>query len=120
MTPTTKDIAKAALESAFEMLKSHGLEQDALRLVEDLRTELRAREGSVQAVLKTPSGNSGEFAHKVKAALEKKLGRTVELTEKADASLLGGAILEYGDARIDLSLKGALEAAKLHLEHSVN
>lgn len=118
MNITTHDIAKAAIDGAFEMLKTHGLEDHAATLTRDLRAELGNRQGTISAILWTPTGNAGPLAESIKASLEKRLGKAVELTEKADKNLLGGAILEYGDMRIDMSLRGALDEAKAHLEHA--
>jgi F0F1-type ATP synthase delta subunit len=118
MKPTTKDIAKAALEAAFAALKEHGLEDEAAHLARDIRDELSGKASVVVATLTTPTGEAGDTAESVRASLEKKLGRPIEVIQKADKSLLGGAILEYGDERIDLSLKGALDNAKQQLEHA--
>lgn len=115
MKPTTKDIARAAIESAYLMLEQHGMTADADKLSADLRSEVGIRGKTASAILLTPTGSAGPLAERIKTALEKGLGRPVQLTEKADKSLLGGAILEYGDARIDLSVRGALDDAALHL-----
>jgi F0F1-type ATP synthase delta subunit len=118
MKHTTHDIAKAAIDAAYEMLNASGLEHEAARFAQDLRAELGSRGQTVHAVLITPSGDAGALAKTVQAALEKKLGHPVEMTEKADTSLLGGAILEYGDTRLDVSVRGALNDAKFHMESS--
>lgn len=47
---------------------------------------------------------------KLQKKLEEKSGRKVRLSEKTDASILGGIIIEYGNTRIDNSIKGKLEA----------
>ncbi len=112
---STRDIAKAAIDSAFEMLKSQGLDKESAHLARDLQAEISLRAGTVNAVLITPSGHAGPLLEKVKSVLEQKLNRPVGITERADKSLLGGAILEYGDERIDLSVRGALENARMHL-----
>lgn len=44
----------------------------------------------------------------IQAALEKRLGRSVELKEAVDASLIGGAVVRAGDLVIDASVKGRL------------
>ncbi len=116
---STKDIARAALDAAYEMLKAEGLENEAARFAQDLRAELGAHQSTVNATLVTPSGDAGDAVIKnIQASLEKKLGRPVELAQRADKTLIGGAILEYGDARIDMSLRGALDEARQHMEHS--
>jgi len=41
----------------------------------------------------------------LKAVLGKKFHKTIELRESVDASLLGGMIVQYGDTRMDNSLR---------------
>ena len=118
MTLTTHDIAKAAIDAAFETLKAHGMDDQTSRLASDMQHELDAHQGVLKVVLLTQTGDAGAFAEKAKTMLEKKLGRTVHITEKADKTLLGGAILVYGDKRIDMSVRGALDDARSHLESS--
>jgi len=118
MKLTTRDIAQSAIDAAFAMLEQHGLKDEAHKLAGDLKSELAARQNTVQATLVTPKGDAGPLADSVREKLEKKLGHPVELVQRADSSLLGGAILEYGDMRIDMSLRGALDNARLQLEHS--
>lgn len=50
-----------------------------------------------------------EQAAKLKGALEKRFGRAVRLHPRVDASLLGGAVVRYGDFVIDGSLRGRIE-----------
>lgn len=45
----------------------------------------------------------------IKEKLSRQLGKTLELTEKEDKSLIGGYILQLGDKVIDGSLKGRLQ-----------
>lgn len=48
--------------------------------------------------------------------LEEKSGKTVELTEKVDPSLIGGIVLRTKDTLIDNSIKGRLEAVAKQLK----
>ena len=41
--------------------------------------------------------------------LEEKLGRRIRLQEQVDASLIGGLVVQYGDTRMDNSLRTRLE-----------
>jgi F-type H+-transporting ATPase subunit delta len=45
----------------------------------------------------------------LKAVLGKKLGRTIELRESVDAALLGGMVVQYGDTRMDNSLRTRMQ-----------
>lgn len=47
---------------------------------------------------------------KLQKKLEEKSGKKVRISEKTDPSILGGIIIEYGNNRIDNSIKGKLEA----------
>ena len=44
----------------------------------------------------------------IRAALQKRFGRDVEIETAIDASLIGGAVIDAGDVVIDGSLKGQL------------
>lgn len=118
MKISTQAIAISAIEAAFEMLRAEGLTAESGKLISDLRGELEARELATTAVLITPAGEAGPAAGTVQKILKQKFGKTVTVLQKADSSLLGGWILEYGDMRIDRSLRGALYKAKKHLEQS--
>jgi F-type H+-transporting ATPase subunit delta len=52
---------------------------------------------------------TGEQTKKMQAALERRLGRTVRLHPQVDPSLVGGAIVRYGDFVVDGSLRGRIE-----------
>ena len=45
----------------------------------------------------------------LQAVLERRLGLTVRLHPQLDKSLLGGAIVRYGDFVVDGSLRGRIE-----------
>ena len=49
------------------------------------------------------------LAEQVKQALQKKLGRTVELTLEVDEKILGGAVIRAEDMVIDGSVRTRLE-----------
>ncbi len=48
--------------------------------------------------------------------LEEKSGKKVRITEKTDPSILGGIIVEYGNTRLDNSIRGKLEAVEKQLK----
>ena len=62
------------------------------------------------AVAMTP-----EQKERLRSALEQKLRRTVRITERIERSILGGVIVQYGDTRIDNSVKFRLDALKEQL-----
>jgi len=52
---------------------------------------------------------SGDESKKLQGALERRLGRAVRLHPQIDKSLVGGAIVRYGDFVVDGSLRGRIE-----------
>lgn len=52
----------------------------------------------------------------LRARLAKASGKTVDIDERVDPSLLGGAVLRVGDRRIDRSVRRRLEALRQRLE----
>jgi len=63
----------------------------------------------VKVTLVTASKANTVVAGKISKALEKKLGRTVELAQKIDETLLGGAVVRAEDMVIDGSVKTRLQ-----------
>lgn len=72
-----------------------------------LSREVRG-DASVTVTLTTPSGDEPALAASVTALLEKKLGKSVQLTQRGNPGLIGGAVVQIGDEQIDLSVRGAL------------
>ena len=56
-----------------------------------------------------------EQRERLRSALAQKLHRTVCITERIDRRILGGVIVQYGDTRIDNSVKYRLDALKERL-----
>jgi F-type H+-transporting ATPase subunit delta len=52
---------------------------------------------------------SADQASSLQAVLERRLGRAVRLHAQVDSSLVGGAIVRYGDFVVDGSLRGRIE-----------
>jgi len=67
------------------------------------------RENMVRVTLVAANEVDAAQAEKVKAALGKKLGRTVELAVEVDKSLLGGAVVRAEDMVIDDSVRTRLQ-----------
>ncbi|MFO1427115.1 MAG: F0F1 ATP synthase subunit delta [Steroidobacteraceae bacterium] len=71
-----------------------------------LRAEV---ENTVDVTVTSAQPLTGEQAEKLKAALTKRLKRTVRLEAQVDPSLIGGAIVRAGDFVVDGSLRGRVE-----------
>ena len=65
------------------------------------------RTADVEVVSAAPL--SGEQSSRLQAALERRLGLAVRLRPLVDRSLIGGAIVRYGDFVVDGSLRGRIE-----------
>jgi F-type H+-transporting ATPase subunit delta len=55
------------------------------------------------------------FRDTIKAAMSKRLGRSVDVSVKIDTSLIGGVILRAGDLVVDASVRGRLKELSLAL-----
>lgn len=87
-------------------------ENNRLLLLPEIATlfeELRAEAGQMlTAEVVTARALTDAQKTKIAAALKKRLGKEVTLTEQVDESLLGGAIIRAGDLVIDGSALGKL------------
>lgn len=115
MKLTAQHIAEQAVAAAFDMLKANGLESEAKRLPELLKKAADARSESLVATITTPNGDAGPLKDVIRDVLEKKTGKKIEIAEKADPSLVGGVLIQYGDERIDMSVLRSLERARTEL-----
>jgi F-type H+-transporting ATPase subunit delta len=70
----------------------------------------RKKQNIVAGTLLYAERPENKILDEIKAKLEKKLGKTLELDEKEDKTLIGGYVLRLGDQLIDGSLKGRLQA----------
>jgi F-type H+-transporting ATPase subunit delta len=75
-------------------------------LFEQMKAEV---ENAVDVEVTSATTLTSDQESRYAAALQKKLGRSVRLRTKVDASLLGGAVLKAGDLVIDGSIKGRIE-----------
>lgn len=109
MTVTAHAIVEAAVEAAKEELRKQGLESDIPMLPRLFSKVLGDAHAITSAIVITKNGNNPAMVSAVKKILETKLKHSIDVIERADPSILGGAILQFGDERIDLSVKGTLE-----------
>lgn len=98
----------ALADAAVELLRRYGL-LNAARTFPALVEKLwRQKERAVEAVLATPGGAAGDHARAIGELLASVLKRPFVLTERADPSLIGGAVLTIGDERFDYSVRRML------------
>lgn len=113
------DLARAALAALIEALEKEGLSAKPKDVENLLVQALHERSGTVRVAIKTPTGASPELAEKVRKAIKEKTGKDAQITEQKDPAIIGGAVISYGDERIDLSVKRSLVDAEILLtKHS--
>lgn len=71
--------------------------------------------GVVRATVISATALGESYFSKLKAQLEKRTGKKVQLSREQDPSLLAGVITRIGDHTIDGSLRGRLEALERQL-----
>lgn len=88
-------------------------ENDRLLVLAEIAAQfdvLKAQaENKVKVTLVSATPVDAALAEQVKQALQKKLGRTVELTLEVDEKILGGAVIRAEDMVIDGSVRTRLE-----------
>lgn len=114
MNASASDIVRALVELSNAAPGGRQLLRDVRNLLSD---EIKDG-GTLNVTLVTASGSEPALAASVSALVEKKYGRTVQLTQRKQASLIGGAVLQIGDEQIDLSVRGALNGLETTLQSS--
>jgi F-type H+-transporting ATPase subunit delta len=75
-----------------------------------------AAKGEAQAEVTSAEKLSAAHVKDLKAALKSSLGYEVQLTQRVDASILGGLIVKVGSRMIDNSLKTKLDNLKIAMK----
>jgi F-type H+-transporting ATPase subunit delta len=87
---------------------------DIAALFEDYKREA---EHVLKVTLRTATAVPAEQADKIKVALKKRFGRDIELEQRIDPSVIGGAVIDAGDTVIDGSVRGRLARLESALTH---
>lgn len=102
-------LAAAAGKNLLQLLA----ENDRLTALPEIAAQFEAlkaqAENKVNVTVTSATAIDAALAGQIKAALEKKLGRAVELTLAVDGSLIGGAIIRADDMVIDGSVRARLQ-----------
>lgn len=95
------------------------IENDRFAVLPEIAAHFEALKAEAQRIVNAVVTSAFELdeAQKTRlaAALEKKLGRKVELETRTDGSLIGGVVVKAGDTVIDGSIRGRLRALATHL-----
>jgi len=84
-----------------------------LDVIEDIREQFEVRKAEAERVLDVEVVTAYELTsdqtEKLKAALQRKFDREVNLTGRVQTDVIGGAVIRAGDTVIDASLRGRLD-----------
>ena len=96
-------------------------ENKRLTLLPDIAAQyelLRAdAERRVSALVRTAVALEPPQIESLKAALKRRFGREIDLSNEIDPSVLGGAVIDTGDVVIDGSVRGRLSKLQNVLVH---
>ena len=81
-------------------------------IADRLRALYNDYNGIIEVRVTTSEELSAELSSKLKAKLESVSGKKVTLIPKIDKSILGGIVLDYGNTRMDSSVKTRLEGVR--------
>ena len=99
-TPFTQFIALLVLNHRVDLLP------DIAALFEELKRESeRVLKVTVRSAVPFVNGQ----VEAIKTALKKRFGRDIELEQRVDPGVIGGAVIDAGDMVIDGSVRGRLE-----------
>lgn len=115
MTSPSLDLARAAVAALTEALQNEGQNAGPAEVLRLITQAAEDAAGTLTVVIASPTGEAGSLIPTITAAIEKKTGKKVQIKQVKDPSLIGGAMVSYGDERIDLSVKRSLEDAELLL-----
>lgn len=113
--PLPQEDLPALADAALRLLEHHGLAPKCTTFLRLLHRILRKEKTALPLTLATPSGNAGPHRESIASLTRTATGKPVELQESVDPTLLGGALIAYGDERFDASLRGSLTSLHRHL-----
>ncbi len=104
---------KVVIKNFVDVLTKHHKTNAADKIIIEFNKIWNERNGIVDAELISARGLSKETVKQLKIYIAKLSGANeVAATEKVDDSILGGAVIKYGDKVLDGSLKLALADLK--------
>jgi F-type H+-transporting ATPase subunit delta len=100
------------LTNFVKLLAKSGLINQSDKILNDFNRYYNDQEGIVEVELTTAQAISPAETNSAAKALEKILGKKVELKCKLEQDLIGGAIFKFNDLLIDGSLKSRFKEIK--------
>lgn len=113
--PLPQEDLPALADAALRLLEHNGLAPKRTTFLHLFRRIMRKEKTTLPLTLATASGNAGPHRESIASLTHAATGKLVELQESVDPTLLGGALIAYGDERFDASLRGALGSLHHHL-----
>jgi len=121
MAGLVADVAGDALDQAMRNFVQVLAENHRLLLLPEIAAHYEAErarvENTVDVEIVSAVPLSAAQRDTLSAALAKRLGRSVRMSQSIDPALLGGAVIRAGDMVIDGSLKGRLQRLGTALEN---
>jgi F-type H+-transporting ATPase subunit delta len=112
-------VAKSKLPDAARNFLKTVIENGRLSALPEMASQFRALKnaqgGSADAVVYSAFAIDGAALNEVKATLEKRFGRKLNLSVELQADLIGGIRVVVGDEVLDASVKARLEQMKVAL-----
>ena len=93
-------------ELSARLLASKPATEERAHVFEELKRE---SERTIHVTLRSASEIPAPQAEAIKAALKKRFVREIELEQRIDPAVIGGAVIDAGDVVIDGSVRGRLE-----------
>jgi len=97
------------------LITQHGREQSLPQIFESYLLQYKAGKNILDASIKVSTAVSTAELAGIKAKLEAKLGKTIDLTTEVDETLIGGYVIEMLNYRLDASIAGGLNKMKREL-----
>ena len=112
-------VAKSPLNDAAKNFLRTVIENGRLSVLPEIAAQFRAlknaQSGTSDAVIYSAFAIDGNALAEVKAALEKRFGRKLNVTVELQPELIGGIRVVVGDEVLDTSVKARLEQMKVAL-----
>lgn len=125
----TSDVQEKALDAIFAKAKISGLAANFFKLVAQNRrlfaapgmiaafeALLSAHRGEVKAEVTSAVALTDKQREALSGALKSVIGKDVAISEKVDASILGGLIVKVGSRLVDASLRTKLNSLQIAMK----
>jgi F-type H+-transporting ATPase subunit delta len=99
----------------LQLLVDHGRVRFLGEIADDFDRQMLDYQDTVEVTVTTAVPLTPDQLERLTGALQRRLQKTVRITEHIDRAVLGGVIVQYGDTRIDNSVKFRLDSLRERL-----